>query len=266
MPGEVIAFITEGDWSEPQLIKSINENFHFGTAEIMSFKTNIHTLFKVLQEDDFDTDIIGVLSERHQDIRERVAAIGRDNISQIFLFFDYDGHDPLCDNRNMIAMLEKFDNETENGKLYISYPMFEAVKDFAKENDECGRRCCSEISVGKHYKQDVSVMTAYQDVSKLNAGGWNRIINFSIKKSVCIVKDRYDVIDYADFLQQIGQLDIFRKQLEKYIIPFDSVAVLSAFPLFLIDFFGKSFYNLRLIAENEVERRNCTHANTLVRQ
>ena len=27
-------------------------------------------------------------------------------------------------------MLESFDNETENGKLYISYPMVEALRDF----------------------------------------------------------------------------------------------------------------------------------------
>lgn len=33
-------------------------------------------------------------------------------------------------------MLESFDNETENGKLYISYPMVEALKDF--EPGICG--------------------------------------------------------------------------------------------------------------------------------
>ena len=27
-------------------------------------------------------------------------------------------------------MLESFDNETENGKLYISYPMVEALRDY----------------------------------------------------------------------------------------------------------------------------------------
>ena len=31
-------------------------------------------------------------------------------------------------------MLNKFDNETENGKLYISYPMVEALKHIKKDN------------------------------------------------------------------------------------------------------------------------------------
>lgn len=262
MPNEVIAFITEGDWSEPQLIKNIKKNFYFGSAEIMPFKTNIHALYQVLKDDDFETDIIDVLCERDNDIKERIGAIGKESISQIFLFFDYDGHDSQCDNENIVEMLDKFNNETENGKLYISYPMFEAFKDFTKEGDECSRRCCTDISVGRHYKEDVSNMTAYQQLSKIDDEGWDRIINFSIKKAACIVQGSYTIIDYDNFSRQIRQLYVFRNQLEKYIVPCGKVAVLSAFPLFLVEFFGESFYEARLVVKNEVKKGGCIYTNT----
>ena len=53
--------------------------------------------------------------------------LSRDDFSEVFLFFDYDVHQTnlgKADDGDVInQMLESFDNETENGKLYISYPM-----------------------------------------------------------------------------------------------------------------------------------------------
>lgn len=49
-------------------------------------------------------------------------------------------------------MLVSFDNETENGKLYISYPMVEALRDF--EEGKCGKagQCLILVAEMGNYK------------------------------------------------------------------------------------------------------------------
>ena len=58
----------------------------------------------------------------------------RDDFSEVYLLFDYDTHQTNLGRKDDVdavaQMLESFDNETENGKLYISYPMVEALRDY----------------------------------------------------------------------------------------------------------------------------------------
>ena len=66
--------------------------------------------------------------ERNADNQQQLKGVRRKDVAQIYLFFDYDGHATLADDDDMARMLAHFDNETENGKLYVSYPMAEALK------------------------------------------------------------------------------------------------------------------------------------------
>ena len=92
-------------------------------------------LWKQLKADDFDIDVIEVLRESNDEIKKQLTGLSRDDFSEVYLFFDYDAHQTNLGktvNEDVIhQMLESFDNETENGKLYISYPMVEALRDFA---------------------------------------------------------------------------------------------------------------------------------------
>ena len=44
-------------------------------------------LWKKLKEDDFDTDIIEVLREEHEELKEQLGGINRDDFSEVYLFF-----------------------------------------------------------------------------------------------------------------------------------------------------------------------------------
>lgn len=124
------AFIVEGEAREPQIIDNISKVFFTrDNIKIITLPAgeNIYMLWKRLKADDFDTDIIEVLRESNDDIREQLAGLSRDDFSEVYLFFDYDTHQNnlgKADDIDAVAqMLESFDNETEIGKLYISYPM-----------------------------------------------------------------------------------------------------------------------------------------------
>ena len=152
-------FIVEGKAREPLIIDNILKVFFKQVKfKIITLPAgqNIYMLWKKLKEDDFDTDIIEVLREENEELKEQLAGLQRDDFSEIYLFFDYDGHQKNLgefDSKDAIEqMLISFDNETENGKLYISYPMVEALRDF--EEGQCGKKDNCFIAIEKGPQQD----------------------------------------------------------------------------------------------------------------
>ena len=89
------AFIVEGEAREPLIIDNISKVFFtHANFKIITLPAgqNIYMLWKKLKEDDFDTDIIEVLREEHEELKEQLEGINRDDFSEVYLFFDYDGH------------------------------------------------------------------------------------------------------------------------------------------------------------------------------
>lgn len=97
-----------------------------------------------------------MLREEHEELEEQLYGLSRDDFSEVYLFFDYDGHQNNLgesdDSDALEQMLISFDNETENGKLYISYPMVEALRDF--KVGVCGTKdnCFARIGELENYK------------------------------------------------------------------------------------------------------------------
>jgi len=127
---EVILFIFEGAKKEKEIFSALQKHFlNDDTYLCVTFNTDIYQLYQKIQHDDF-IDIVEVLREKNT---AELEGIQRIKIAEIYLFFDYDGHamypdkTPRANDRNLQEMLAFFDNETENGKLYISYPMVEAI-------------------------------------------------------------------------------------------------------------------------------------------
>ena len=158
------AFIVEGEAREPQIIDTIPKVFFsHGNFKIITLPAgeNIYMLWKKLKADDFDTDIIEVLRESNDDISKQLDGLSRDDFSEVYLFFDYDMHQTNLgkeDDADAVKqMLESFDNETVNGKLYISYPMVEALRDY--KSGICGDRvaCFVAITDMKEYKNASAV-------------------------------------------------------------------------------------------------------------
>ena len=247
---EYIAIISEGEKTEKQIINNLQKNFlTFNNRMIfLSYKTNIYKLFKEIEEDE-DIDIISLLKERQiranevrEDVHEvDVSNISRDDISQIYLFFDYDGHDPEYSNEKIRQMIEIFNNETENGKLYISYPMVEALKHLLKNKVEI-ENYIVKIKENNNYKNFISKNSDFTDLRKFKFEDWGFIISENLKR--CLFLFEIKNLNYEIYSNIINQESIFNKQLDKYISKEEKVLVLSAFPFFLIEYFGEEFFSL----------------------
>ena len=131
----MILFVFEGDEREPRLYRTL-ERLYFPKQNdniICSFGNNIYDLYSELQEYDGDGDIVALMRERLADRGDATLdGIRNSDISEIFLFFDYDFQNSQLSleeiNRRVEEMLTLFDDETDNGKLYINYPMIESIR------------------------------------------------------------------------------------------------------------------------------------------
>ena len=247
---EFIAIISEGEKTEKQIINNLENNFTTFSDKIifLSYKANIYNLFREIEEDE-DIDIISLLKEKQikankirNDVENiDVSNINSDDISQIYLFFDYDGHTENASDEEIVKMLNKFDNETENGKLYISYPMVEALKHLKKDKLDINNYLV-EAKTRINYKNFVSQNTDYENLVNLTKGNWLFIISENLKR--CLFLLEIININYEIYSNMINQESIFNKQLDKYISKEEKVLVLSAFPFFLIEYFGEEFFSL----------------------
>ena len=246
---EYIVIISEGEKTEKRIISNLQREFEGLNNKIifLSYKTNIYELFKEIVEDEY-IDIIGLLKERQikaNEVREDVRSIdvsniNRDDTSQIYLFFDYDGHDPEYSNEKIIQMIKIFNNETENGKLYISYPMVEALKHLKKNKVEMENYIVN-IKKNTKYKELVNKNSDFTDLRKFRYEDWEFIINENLNRCIFLFEIE-EKINYYIYTNRITQESIFNRQLDKYISKEEKILVLSAFPFFLIEYFGDEFF------------------------
>lgn len=256
------AFIVEGKVREPLIIDNISKIFFaHGNFKIITLPAgkNIYMLWKQLKEDDFDTDIIEVLREEHKELEEQLAGLGRDDFSEVYLFFDYDGHhNNLGENEGndvLHQMLISFDNETENGKLYISYPMVEALRDFTA--GVCGEKtdCFALIEELGDYKSESAERSSYPQFNMYTFNIWKDVIDVFAMRLSCLMSQA-KTITYNQYENNISPHEIL--QLEETEIQKNRVFILSAFPEFLLDYFGIKLWRTCVHhTENRLQRQDC---------
>ena len=132
----MILFVFEGRKTEPSLFKTL-EYLYFNNPDekkICCFGYSIYELYRLMTESAFTEDIVTVIKRKLESRNEKPIPenISITDFSEIYLFFDYDlqnkflGSEEL--NSQLKEMLDFFSDETDNGKLYISYPMIESIK------------------------------------------------------------------------------------------------------------------------------------------
>lgn len=228
-----ILFIFEGAKTEVQIIQNlqkffVNENLNIHCI----FGGEIYQIFKEIKADE-NLDTFNLLKERSPKNEEVLKNYTRDDFAEIYLFFDYDGHSKVAHDVRLRELLDFFSEETDKGKLYISYPMVEALKhisDFDEFKDSC-------VSCKKNmnYKKIVSDESQKHliDFKNYDVEIWKLLISTHLKKMNYLCDNKFLLP-----IQLFTQSRIFSDQITKYITPHSKVAVLSSFPVFVHDYYG----------------------------
>ena len=103
--------------------------------EIVSYCTNIYTLYGEMFEDNdpSDMDLLQLLKSHEQDPVKK--ELFDDSYSDILLIFDLDPQDPGFTHEKIGNMARYFVESSDMGKLYINYPMVEAFYHMASIPD-----------------------------------------------------------------------------------------------------------------------------------
>ncbi len=251
----MILFVLEGAEREPRVFRTL-ERLFFGQGEriVCSFGNNIYELYRQLQELDGDGDIVSILRENHADLPEGVKT---SDFSEIYLFFDYDFQNENLTleemNQRLREMLAVFNDETDNGKLYVSYPMVESLcytKELPDEHFEeytVSRSDCMERSF-KDIAREFSFYGSMDFIELPDAGHHK-----PSKREYARVKQNWIWLVQQHTLKAnymcdgvavrpvdkdaVAQLRVFEAQCGKYLCDGEKIAVLNGFPLFLFEYF-----------------------------
>ena len=255
----MILFVFEGEEREPRIFKTL-ERLFFGKGEriVRSFGNNIYELYQKLKDLDGDGDIVSLLRENkaHEKDSPFPEGVRSSDFSEIYLFFDYEFQNSNLTLEEMNArlkeMLELFDDETDNGKLYVSYPMVESLcytKELPDEHffEYAIRRCDCVLHSFKDLAAAFSFYGSFDfielpDQKHHKAGkreiarvknNWIHLVNQHTSKANFICTGR---CCQPEDKEAVSQQKIFVAQLSKYLAVEDSVAILNAFPLFLFEY------------------------------
>jgi len=230
-----ILFVFEGEKTEKDIFDSLRKYYLSENPNTIVYGVHcgeIYSLYHKLENDE-DLDIFQILKEELADKNTILSNVERSDVSEVYLFFDYDGHASAASDDKLRDMLELFENETEHGKLYISYPMVEALKHLGNKVDY--KNLIVDAKNNIKYKNLVSTEndTKYKNIVTYSENTWEKFIECNGKKLGVLFSGNYEPL-----LETKEPIEIFEKQLEKHIRPSGKVAVLSAFPIFLIDYYG----------------------------
>jgi hypothetical protein len=256
----MILFIFEGAEREPRIFKTL-ERLFFGKEErlVCSFGNNIYELYRQLRAFDGEGDIVSILRENNAQLPSGVKS---SDFSEIYLFFDYDFQNTNLNleemNGRLREMLELFDNETDNGKLYISYPMVESLcytkqlpdelfAEYAISRSDCMNRPF------KDYAREFSFYGSLDFVELPDSGhrrpGKREVARIR-QNWIWLVQQHTSKANYMCNGENsmplnkaiVAQPRIFMAQCENYLSDGERIAVLNGFPLFLFEYFKVSFW------------------------
>jgi len=264
----MILFVFEGK-ADKTYFEAIKRLFFPAKSDtfVCTYNSNIYSLYTKLKSHDalnemLEVDTVSVLKEiLLEKGDETLKDIREDEVSEIYLFFDYDFQEnsrTLEENNSRLSeLLGYFTDETGRGKLYINYPMVESLR-YTKELPDNNywqytvtRQRCQE----ENFKHQVHEFSFYKsnleylvltikpadddakiqqkaDIAKTN---WLHLVTMNTSKANYICNDKNELLDEVN-----NQQDIFDSQLSKYVNTEEcKVAILNAFPIFLFDYFGR---------------------------
>lgn len=244
----MILFVFEGGKVEPTIFDSIEKLF-LSSEELRVVKCgfDLPTLYSNLKKTGEDLFRSLPLKENGIIIPEgkRTDTI----FSQIFLFFDYDFQNRMGVqklNQILDEMLEFFNDETGNGKLYINYPMVESLK-YTKElpDGHYYEYVATRLECVEHKFKENAELFAYAmakgyrfiDLSKTVKSdvlsNWEYLKQQNVMKANYLLTGNNEVPKSKDVINQTA---IFDAQKVNYVDKTESVAILNSFPLFLYEY------------------------------
>lgn len=228
MSNKKILVITEGIKTEVDIFKQLQRCGLVVDCEIVAYASNIHNLLCKIEDviDDNDFTLLSVLAEKEPDAKNRKKL--EDIYTDVILIFDLDPQDKRFQDPKRKALylklVEYFSDSTDQGQLYLSYPMVEAL--FDKPGDTC------LIKDAKKYKSKVKAKSKLFE--KFATSGLSK------KEYLAILKQHWysaSSLVHSPEDERMSMIRIYDEQVS-HLEKTESVYVLSTSIFYLVDYWG----------------------------
>ncbi len=190
-----VLVLVEGAKTDVNLMKRLFSIYHINDKhEIISYNTNIYTLYKEMFEDNDPSnfDLIQLLKEKE---KEQCKIQTLDSyFSDIILIFDFDPQDNLFTSNKIIEMLSYFRESSDMGKLYINYPMVESFYHMRTIPDPLYNTYVINKEELTKYKSIVNKICPDQRKFASNKEEFNVVIKDNYNKACYLTDSSYDDI------------------------------------------------------------------------
>lgn len=237
-------FIVEGDSDEPAFIKQMflkcykKEEYH-----TYSYRANIHMLAGELMKNypDFDEDNIDIkLILKSMESDDNKKKILDDDYNDVYLIFDFEPQHDVLHFDIVKRMMIYFNDSTQQGKLFINYPMMQSYKHFTVLPDSTFEYRMVNADRFDLYKKDVGDTSKFTDISKCNYSTFYSLAVHHLRKYNKICFNTYDVLDVDTYLRSDSS-KVFDIEVEKLKTE-GKIDVLNTCIFALIDFAPNNFY------------------------
>ena len=239
-----ILLIVEGESDEVKFLRGLFENcFKKADYKFYSYKTNIHALAQELYNnypdfDEGDIDIRLVLAslESSKDKKELLM----DKYSDIYMVFDFE---PQHDHKHFDTvrrMVNYFNDSTNQGQLFINYPMMQSYKHF--DCLPCPSFEFFEVTLeqSKGYKQYVGEISNFTDLTKYTYVTYFSIAVHQLKKANKILNGGYTLPSKSEYFD-FKATQIFDYQVN-LLESSNNISVLNTCIFALVDFAPSKFF------------------------
>jgi len=177
-----------------------------------------------------------MLRMRERDSRTR-KLLSRE-YSDTILVFDYDPQDHLFSVEKLERMVDYFDESTDQGKLYVNYPMAESYRDLTTlpyDDSYLDRSVDLDTLRNKAYKKTVDLRSAVPQLDECNVLTFNQILVQNIEKASKVTGNEYVASDPLRNYATLSQSLILEAQAN-LLTEYDIVSVLCTCLWFVIDY------------------------------
>ena len=210
-----ILFVVEGSRGEPRFLRKMYQVLFGDNIEnIVWYGTAIHDLLERMfpeGAEDPELDLISVLRETVKDQSQRDML--EKEYSDVYLVFDMDPHHQKYDRALLDKAMDFFDDPTQEGKLYLNYPMLESFKHLKEHRDpEYIERTVSVDSLSGYKSQvESECHPDFKDVGKYSEETFKEVIEMNLMKANAILEHAVTIPDVRVFRSWSGS-DFLREQ------------------------------------------------------
>ena len=248
-----ILFVLEGEKAEARFMQKLISIFIKDVhPAFFHYKTNIHHMIDGMMSDDgvIDADLDFIEYLKSYDINREDKSILNHKFTDIFLFFDMDPQNQKYDAKDMQTILNYFSDPSDNGKLYLNYPMLESYKHVSDLNNLSFLDTKVKREDIRRYKSivDTEALPNLKDLSKITEDVWERLLALNVIKANIICNDIGDIPSMEQYENTIAQDTIFEIQ-SKHLEEDGFLFVMNTSLFYIVDYRGESILSkLSLLA------------------